>query len=107
MEFGPCLLLATLEGAVTAAVLARRPADIDAPTLIDRLEALAADCDLDLAIDPEAEAIEGTLTVHAAVRDATLAAYATLAAARPETVYVYGETGWPRGGRWKRIARRC
>ena len=32
---------------------------------------------------------------------AGVAAYETLAATRPETVYVYGETGWPRGGRFR------
>ena len=43
----------------------------------------------------------GRTAVHDAVRDATLAAYETLAATRPETGYVYGETGWPRGGRFR------
>ncbi|MEO0586635.1 MAG: ACT domain-containing protein [Planctomycetota bacterium] len=42
----------TGEPMFTAAVVARRPAEVDPPTLIDRLESLAADCDLDLAIDP-------------------------------------------------------
>ncbi|MEM6332757.1 MAG: ACT domain-containing protein [Planctomycetota bacterium] len=42
----------TGEPMFTAAVLARRPPGIDPAALIDRLEALAADCDLDLAVDP-------------------------------------------------------
>jgi penicillin-insensitive murein endopeptidase len=41
----------------------------------------------------------GRTAVHGAVRAAILDAYAELARARPELRFVYGETGWPRGGR--------
>ena len=41
----------------------------------------------------------GRTAVHHRVRDAMLGAYAALHAERPETTYLYGETGWPRGGR--------
>jgi penicillin-insensitive murein DD-endopeptidase len=41
----------------------------------------------------------GRNTVHGEVRRVVLAAYAELAASRPETRFVYGESGWPRGGR--------
>lgn len=39
--------------------------------------------------------------MHGDVRAALLDAYATLAAARPDDCYVYGETGWPEGGRFR------
>ena len=41
----------------------------------------------------------GRTAVHHRVRDAVLGAYAALHAERPETTYLYGETGWPSGGR--------
>jgi penicillin-insensitive murein endopeptidase len=37
--------------------------------------------------------------VHSEVATTVTAAYAALAADRPATHYVYGESGWPRGGR--------
>lgn len=43
----------------------------------------------------------GRTAVHSRVRDAILAAYAELVETRPETFYVYGETGWPWGGRFR------
>jgi penicillin-insensitive murein endopeptidase len=41
----------------------------------------------------------GRNAVHHAVRDAVIDAYAALASSRPDTRYVYAETGWPSGGR--------
>jgi penicillin-insensitive murein endopeptidase len=41
----------------------------------------------------------GRNAVHGQVRDAVLEAYATLARTQPGLVFVYGETGWPDGGR--------
>jgi penicillin-insensitive murein DD-endopeptidase len=43
----------------------------------------------------------GRTYVNSRVRDAMLEAYAALHAERPETTYLYGETGWPRGGRFR------
>ncbi|QDH69313.1 penicillin-insensitive murein endopeptidase [Marilutibacter alkalisoli] len=43
----------------------------------------------------------GRTHVHARVERAVTAAYAVLARSTPDVVYVYGETGWPRGGRFK------
>ncbi len=40
----------------------------------------------------------GRNTVHHRVRDAVLAAYGELEDSQPGVVYIYGETGWPRGG---------
>ncbi len=40
----------------------------------------------------------GRNTVHRTVRDVVVAAYAELAASRPELAFVYGETGLPGGG---------
>ncbi|MGH8447556.1 MAG: penicillin-insensitive murein endopeptidase [Solimonas sp.] len=39
--------------------------------------------------------------VHAKVRDVVVDAYAIAAQQAPETRYVYGETGWPQGGRFR------
>lgn len=41
----------------------------------------------------------GRTHVHSKVADIVTDAYAALATARPATRYVYGETGWPSGGR--------
>lgn len=43
----------------------------------------------------------GRTHVHATVADVVTAAYAELARQTPEVHYVYGETGWPSGGRFK------
>lgn len=43
----------------------------------------------------------GRTAVHHRVRDAMLDAYAALDAERPATTFLYGETGWPRGGRFR------
>jgi penicillin-insensitive murein endopeptidase len=43
----------------------------------------------------------GRTYVHSTVRDIVLAAYAASAAATPGVRYVYGETGWRDGGRFK------
>lgn len=45
--------------------------------------------------------LAGRNAVHHAVRDSVVDAYATLAATRPATRYVYAETGWPSGGRFR------
>jgi penicillin-insensitive murein DD-endopeptidase len=42
----------------------------------------------------------GRTFVHGAVRDAVRDAYAELAKSRPELRFVYGESGWPWGGRF-------
>lgn len=44
-------------------------------------------------------AAAGRTHVHARVAEIVTAAYAALAAENPSTTYVYGETGWPSGGR--------
>ena len=44
-------------------------------------------------------ATAGRTHVHAKVSDVIVAAYAALAAADSSVTYVYGETGWPSGGR--------
>ena len=41
----------------------------------------------------------GRNAVHSRVRDAVLGAYAGLARTHPDLRFVYGETGWPEGGR--------
>lgn len=46
-----------------------------------------------------AGAAAGRTHVHSKVAQIVTAAYASLAAASPEVAYVYGETGWPAGGR--------
>ena len=43
----------------------------------------------------------GRTHVHAKVAEIVTAAYAQLAQRAPEVRYVYGETGWPSGGRFK------
>jgi penicillin-insensitive murein endopeptidase len=43
-------------------------------------------------------ALVGRNSVHEAVRSAVTEAYAALAASHPDLTFVYGETGWPRGG---------
>jgi penicillin-insensitive murein endopeptidase len=43
----------------------------------------------------------GRNAVHGQVRDAVLAAYAELAVTHPDLRFVYGETGWPSGGRMR------
>ena len=44
-------------------------------------------------------AAAGRTHVHSRVAEIAIAAYAALAAEDPSTTYVYGETGWPSGGR--------
>jgi penicillin-insensitive murein DD-endopeptidase len=44
-------------------------------------------------------AAAGRTHVHSKVAEIVTAAYASLAVASPEISYVYGETGWPSGGR--------
>jgi penicillin-insensitive murein endopeptidase len=46
-------------------------------------------------------ALLGRTVVHSAVRVAVLEAYGELARTRPELRFVYGETGWPSGGRFR------
>lgn len=46
-------------------------------------------------------ALIGRNAVHDRVRDAVLDAYAEVARELPEAKFVYGETGWPEGGRFK------
>lgn len=46
-------------------------------------------------------ATAGRTHVHAKVADIITASYAALQAASPSTTYVYGETGWPSGGRFR------
>lgn len=41
----------------------------------------------------------GRTHVHATVADTVVTAYAALQTATPSVTYVYGETGWPSGGR--------
>jgi len=43
----------------------------------------------------------GRACVHGTVRAAVLDAYAQLAAQQPQLRFVYGETGWPSGGRFR------
>ena len=43
----------------------------------------------------------GRTAVHGRVRDAVIEAYGALHAEHPETTFIYGETGWPSGGRFK------
>ncbi len=43
----------------------------------------------------------GRTAVHSRVRDSMLAAYETLEESTPGVRYVYGETGWPWGGRFR------
>lgn len=40
----------------------------------------------------------GRTSMHGAVRDTIVEAYAELAETMPDAWYVYGESGWPRGG---------
>jgi penicillin-insensitive murein DD-endopeptidase len=46
-------------------------------------------------------ATAGRTHVHAKVADIITASYAALQAGSPSTIYVYGETGWPSGGRFR------
>jgi penicillin-insensitive murein DD-endopeptidase len=46
-------------------------------------------------------ALLGRNSVHGEVRGIVLDAYHDLAAERPDARFVYGETGWPRGGRFR------
>ena len=46
-------------------------------------------------------ALLGRNSVHSAVRATMLDAYAELAITNPDVRWVYGETGWPRGGRFR------
>lgn len=39
--------------------------------------------------------------MHGRVRDAVVDAYAAVSSSRPDARFVYGETGWPRGGRFR------
>ncbi len=41
----------------------------------------------------------GRTFVHSSVAEIIVAAYASIYAASPESLFVYGETGWPTGGR--------
>ncbi|NRF65491.1 penicillin-insensitive murein endopeptidase [Aquincola sp. S2] len=43
----------------------------------------------------------GRTHVHSNVAEIVTAAYAALQAEQPTTVFVYGETGWPSGGRFR------
>lgn len=45
-------------------------------------------------------ALLGRTSVHSAVRDSVLDAYAELARTHPDLRFVLGETGWPAGGRF-------
>lgn len=45
-------------------------------------------------------ALLGRTYVHSKVREVVISAYQTLEVSAPEKVYVYGETGWPSGGRF-------
>ncbi|MEL7363593.1 MAG: M1 family peptidase, partial [Bacteroidota bacterium] len=65
-----CLLVALVLGAAAPLTAQHAPRNTSGGPLDPRQAAYDVHYyDLDLAIDPEAEAIEGTLTVHAAVRD--------------------------------------
>jgi len=46
-------------------------------------------------------ATAGRTHVHAKVAEIMIASYSALQAASPATTYVYGETGWPSGGRFR------
>ena len=46
-------------------------------------------------------ALLGRNTVHSVVREIVLAAYDDLAVRMPDVRFVYGETGWPSGGRMR------
>jgi penicillin-insensitive murein endopeptidase len=46
-------------------------------------------------------AAAGRTHVHSKVAAVITAAYGALRAAHPSTVYIYGETGWPSGGRFR------
>lgn len=46
-------------------------------------------------------ALLGRTSVHSAVRDAVLEAYAELARSHPDLHFVLGECGWPAGGRFR------
>jgi penicillin-insensitive murein DD-endopeptidase len=43
----------------------------------------------------------GRTQVHSAVAEIVVSAYSALAATTPDVVYVYGETGWSSGGRFR------
>jgi penicillin-insensitive murein DD-endopeptidase len=43
----------------------------------------------------------GRTAVHSTVRDILLESYAGMERLRPETSFIYGETGWPTGGRFR------
>ena len=46
-------------------------------------------------------ATAGRTHVHAKVAEIMTASYSALQATSPSTIYVYGETGWPSGGRFR------
>lgn len=46
-------------------------------------------------------ALLGRNSLHSTARDIVLQAYATLADSAPDLTFVYGETGWPSGGRFR------
>ena len=46
-------------------------------------------------------AAAGRTHVHSVVAEVVTAAYAALQTRSPSTTYVYGETGWPSGGRFR------
>jgi penicillin-insensitive murein endopeptidase len=46
-------------------------------------------------------AAAGRTYVHSTVSDVVVAAYAALASTSPSTAFVYGETGWSAGGRFR------
>lgn len=43
----------------------------------------------------------GRTYVHSKVREVIVSSYKTLERSAPEKIYVYGETGWPSGGRFR------
>ena len=43
----------------------------------------------------------GRTYVHSKVRDVVVAAYKALEVSAPKKIFVYGETGWPSGGRFR------
>jgi penicillin-insensitive murein DD-endopeptidase len=53
----------------------------------------------DFSVYSSVGAAAGRTHVHSKVAEIVTAAYAALAATNPEVSYVYGETGWPAGGR--------
>ena len=48
-----------------------------------------------------AASLAGRTYVHSRVAGIVVTAYQSLATSRPHTKFVYGETGWPRGGKFR------